>query len=359
MLWPFRTDNWRDEAKQAQIAFSNVAKAIGKFEHVKIGVLKELFANAQTYFTSNDNVTLEVFEYDDSWIRDSGPTYLLNDSNNIAGVHWKFNAWGGIYKPYELDGRVADRVLELTDTSTKFMANFILEGGSFHVDGEGTILTTEECLLNANRNPHLNKAEIEQLLLHYLGGEKVIWLKRGLVADEDTNGHIDNIACFSKPGEVLLSWTDDPSDPQYAISREAWDILSSTTDAKGRNINIVKLFTPPPMYYSEEDCSLLTTGQSGEEQGEEEEDMSRQPGERMAASYANFYIANGGVDANGVSRRGVVCPSFHPESDEHALSVLQTAFPGFEVVMVPGRDILLGGGNIHCITQQQPSAAKE
>lgn len=104
MLWPFRTDNWRNEAKQAQIAFSNVAKAIGKFEHVKIGVLKELFASAQSHFTVNDNVTLELFEYDDSWIRDSGPTYLLNDSNNVAGVHWQFNAWGEIYKPYDQDG---------------------------------------------------------------------------------------------------------------------------------------------------------------------------------------------------------------------------------------------------------------
>ncbi len=349
MLWPFRTDNWRDNAKQARASFANVAKAIGKFEPVVIGVIANQIETAQTFFSPGDNVKLEIFDYNDSWMRDVGPTFLVNNSSTtVCGVDWQFNAWGGVYEPFDKDQTVAKRVLQLTNTETIFTADFVLEGGSIHVDGEGTILTTEECLLNPNRNPSLSKEEIEERLLHYLGGEKVIWLKRGLVADEDTNGHIDNIACFSRPGEVLLSWSDDEHDPQYEVCREAFDILSATTDAKGRSINILKLHIPPAMYYTEEDCTLLTAPTASGSAGSGEVDMSRSAGERMAASYVNFYIANGGI----------VMPSFHPESDEHALAVIQGAFPGYEVVLVPGRDILLGGGNIHCITQQQPLPLK-
>ena len=162
---------------------------------------------------------------------------------------------------------------------------FVLEGGSIHVDGEGTVLTTEECLLNTNRNPHLTKDKIEKYLLDYLSVEKVIWLKNGLTGDVDTNVHIDNICCFTSPGNVLLSWCDDPNDEQYHISRAAYDVLSTTKDAKGRNLIVHKMPIPPPMYYSEQDCSSLARIYGIF--------PLRVAGERLAASYVNFYLPNG------------------------------------------------------------------
>jgi len=221
----------------------------------------------------------------------------------------------------------------------RFPHSMILEGGSIHVDGEGTCLTTEECLLNKNRNPHLTKAEIEDELKAYLGVKKVIWLPHGLFGDDDTNGHIDNMCCFVKPGVVLLSWTDDVSDPQYERSLEAVSVLSNATDAKGRKLEIIKLHVPGPLYMTDEEASGLI--QDGEAK-------PRPPGTRLAASYLNFYIANGGI----------ITPQFGDQKwDDEAVRVLSLAFPDYEVVRVDGaREIALGGGNIHCITQQQPAA---
>jgi agmatine deiminase len=197
--------------------------------------------------------------------------------------------------------------------------------GSFHVDGEGTVLVTEECLLNPNRNPHMGKNEIETMLLEYLGAEKVIWLPLGLYGDEDTNGHVDNFCCFSKPGHVLLAWTDNEADPQYEISANALKLLESATDARGRRL--------------QEDCVGLTAVST-----DKAEEILRSVGTRLAASYINFYIANGGI----------VMPGFgDPVYDGLALSAVQDAFPDRRVIQVLTRDIVLGGGNIHCITQQQ------
>ena len=210
--------------------------------------------------------------------------------------------------------------------------------GSFHVDGEGTVLVTEECLLNPNRNPLLTKLEIEQHLLNYLGAEKVIWLPLGLFGDEDTNGHIDNFCCFFKPAHVLLAWCDDESDPQYEISRNALHILEGSTDAHGRSLTVVKLPIPAPMTYDPSDCEGLHGLGDGSER------LLRTPGSRLAASYVNFYIANGGV----------VVPGFGDvKADAAAVRILEDAFPDRKVVQVFARDIVLGGGNIHCITQQQ------
>jgi agmatine deiminase len=169
------------------------------------------------------------------------------------------------------------------------MADFVLEGGSIHVDGEGTILTTEECLLHPNRNPHLSKQQIEMLLCGYLGGEVVIWLGAGLYADEDTNGHIDNICCFVSPGHVLLAWTDDENDPQYKISREAYDILANAIDACGRRLTITKLPSPPPMYYTADEISSYVYSYVAGV------NIKRTEGQRLAASYINFYICNGNI----------------------------------------------------------------
>jgi agmatine deiminase len=205
------------------------------------------------------------------------------------------------------------------------------------------VIVTEECLLNPNRNPHMSKVEIEYMLLQYLGVEKVIWLPLGLYGDEDTNGHVDNFCCFAKPAHVLLAWTDDINDPQYAISTEAYQLLSIATDAKGRSLQITKVYIPTPMYYTAEDCTGLTA--VSDVQSAATNSLLRSVGTRLAASYINFYITN---------NDGVVIPGFGDDVyDALACQVIQEAFPNRKVKQVMTRDIVLGGGNIHCITQQQ------
>eukprot|EP00878_Enallax_costatus_P012150 GHUV01012687.1.p1 GENE.GHUV01012687.1~~GHUV01012687.1.p1 ORF type:complete len:257 (+),score=61.56 GHUV01012687.1:920-1690(+) len=249
-------------------------------------------------------------------------------------MDWQFNGWGGLYGTYDFDKIVARKACE-AEGLPYISTDFVLEGGSIHVDGEGTLLTTEECLLNRNRNPTLSKQDIEARLKRFLGVSTIIWLPKGLYMDTDTNGHIDNFACFARPGVVLLAWTDDTSDPQYQISQEALQVLEQAVDAKGRKLQVIKLPCPPPMERTQEEWETLDP--NGREH--------REKGGRLAASYVNFFIANGAV----------IMPAFGiPEADSRAQKVLQETFPDREVVAIQTREIVLGGGNIHCITQQQP-----
>jgi len=213
----------------------------------------------------------------------------------------------------------------------------VLEGGSIHVDGEGTLITTEECLLNPNRNPDLTRAQIESHLRDYLDVERIIWLPRGVYLDE-TDGHVDNLCCFARPGVVLLSWTDDPDDPVYAICREAQEILSQARDARSRPLEVHPIHQPGPLVLTAEESAGVSYSN---------EVKPRQAGDRLAGSYVNFYIANGGV----------VMPLFNDLHDAAALETVQQCFPEREIVGIPAREVLLGGGNIHCITQQQPSVS--
>jgi len=347
MGWPERHDNWREKAAPAQHAFVEVAQAISHFEPVTVCATSDQWENARSQLPS----TVRVLEMsmNDAWFRDAGPTFVVLDKvetateriREVAGIVWTFNSWGGLeggcYDDWSKDVLVGRKILD-AERVPQFPQKMVLEGGSIHVDGEGTCLTTEECLLHPNRNPHMTKDDIEKQLKRYLGVEKVIWLPRGLFGDNDTNGHVDNFCCFIKPGEVLLHWVDDKSDPQYERSLEAFDILSKTTDAKGRTLNILKIHAPGPLYYTREEVAGL----------EHENAVTRVEGERLAASYVNFYIANGGI----------IAPAFGDAArDKAAEEVLCTAFPTHEVVMIKSaREILLGGGNIHCITQQQPAA---
>jgi agmatine deiminase len=212
----------------------------------------------------------------------------------------------------------------------------VLEGGSIHVDGEGTVLTTEQCLLNPNRNPELDRAAIEAALHAYLGTEKVVWLGDGVFADE-TDGHIDNLACFARPGVVMLTWIEDPDDPQSAISRDALERLEAATDARGRSLEVIKLPAPGPLTATDEEAAGVELVEGTQ---------PRKGGDRLAASYVNFYLAN--------SR--VVYPLLDPTRDDEAAAIIAATFPDREAVGVPAREILLGGGNIHCITQQVPAA---
>ena len=338
MLWPERPDNWRNGAKPAQHTFANVAKAISQFEHVTVSVSDEQYINARHMLP--DDVEVIEISSNDSWIRDSGPTFVVNDDGQLRGVDWTFNAWGGLvdglYFPWDKDDRVAQKVIELERTDRYRLDDFVLEGGAIHVDGEGTLITTEECLLSKGRNPQLSKGQIEDVLKKYLNVEKVIWLKRGIYLDE-TNGHVDNIANFVKPGVVVLAWTDDKDDPQYEISKENDDILRHSTDARGRKIQVEKLYVPKPVTITKEESEGVDAVDGT---------LPRQEGDRLAASYVNYYTANGGI----------VFPTFGDPNDARAEKTLQRLYPDRKIVGVFAREIILGGGNIHCITQQVPAS---
>jgi agmatine deiminase len=335
MLWPERPDNWRLGAKPAQRAFAAVASAIAQFEPVTMGVPRQQFANAQRM--SPDSVRVVELSHDDAWMRDCGPTFVVNGRGQVRGIDWEFNAWGGLdgglYFPWDQDNLVARKVLEI-ERVERYKADLVMEGGSFHVDGQGTALVTEECLLNPNRNPHLTRGQIEERLKEYLNVATVIWLGRGVTNDE-TSGHVDNLCCFIRPGVVALTWTDDRSDPQYAISLDAYERLSRAADAQGRKLEIHKLHQPGPVAITPEEAEGVDAVEGT---------LPRRAGDRLAGSYVNFYIANGGV----------VMPTFDDPHDRAATETLQTLFPDRKVVGVPAREILLGGGSIHCITQQQP-----
>ncbi len=335
MLWPERTDNWRAGAKPAQTVFAAVAEAIAASEPVTIGVSAGQFQNARARLSSKVRV-LEVTS-NDAWIRDCGPTFVTDARGRRRGVDWTFNAWGGLagglYFPWDRDDEVAQKVLEI-EGADRYRTPFVLEGGAIHVDGQGTCLTTEECLLNPNRNPGLGRADIEEVLRRYLGVSTVIWLGAGVHLDE-TGGHIDELACFTSPGQVALTWTDDRRDPQYEISSDAYRRLRKARDARGRSLTIHKIHQPGPLFMTAEEASGVDARAGS---------RARRAGDRLPASYINFYVAN----------RHVVMPLYDKRRDRAAMRQLARLFPTRRVVGVATREVLLGGGNIHCITQQVP-----
>jgi agmatine deiminase len=337
MLWPERADTWRNGAKDAQAAFARIAGAIAAAgrEAVTVGVSAAQFGNARARLAPAIRVV--ELSSNDAWVRDSGPTVLRNAGGRRRGIHWQFNAWGGLnggmYFPWDRDAKVAEKILE-SEAIDRYCAPLILEGGSIHVDGQGTCLTTEECLLNPNRNPHLSRAAIEVLLRRYLGVRTVIWLGQGVYGDE-TSGHIDNLACFTRPGHVALTWTEDRADPQHDISVDALRRLQLARDAHGRRLKVHRIHQPGPLRMSAAEAAGLDP-QPGTK--------PRRAGDRLAASYINFYIAN----------KAIVMPLLDKRRDGAAKRALARLFPTRQIVGVPAREVLLGGGNIHCITQQIP-----
>jgi agmatine deiminase len=340
MIWPERSDNWRLGAKPAQAAFTAVASIIARSEPVTMMVSARQFANARRLLPAAVRV-VEV-STNDAWARDVGASFLINDAGELRGVDWPFNAWGGLqrgmYFPWDLDDAVAAKMLQI-ERAPAYRAPKIIEGGAIHVDGEGTVLVTEPCLLGVDRNPGATRQEMERVLKDYLGASHVVWLGDGVPGDE-TGGHVDNLACFVKPGVVLLTWCDDPADPHYAVSRDAEARLREARDAKGRAIMVERIPMPTPMFYTAEEAAGIDQADNG---------MIRGAGERLAASYVNFYTANGAI----------IAPAFGVPTDAAARAVLARLFPDREIVMVPAREILLGGGNIHCITQQQPKGVAQ
>ncbi|MCD8022264.1 MAG: agmatine deiminase, partial [Lachnospiraceae bacterium] len=276
---------------------------------------------------------------DDAWARDVGPTCVVSGAGEVRGIDWQFNAWGGhvdgLYAHWENDNQAAGAICEALGLDCYDAQHFVLEGGSIHSDGEGTVLVTEACLLSAGRNPQMTKEQIALTLKQFLGAEKIIWLPRGIWQDE-TNEHVDNICAFVRPGEVVLAWTDDTEDPQWPLSNAALRALEQETDARGRKLIVHKLPIPAkPVCITKEELDGFVF--------EEGEDI-REAGERLAASYVNFYISNGAV----------IVPQFGDENDAQAVEILTQLFPEREIVPVYARPVIVGGGNIHCITQQIP-----
>jgi agmatine deiminase len=336
MLWPQRSDVWRLGAKPAQRAWVELATTIARFEPVTVGVNHDQFLNARGRLPPHIRV-LELSS-DDVWIRDSGPSFLVNEEGEVRAVDWHFNSWGQIgLAAWDRDDMVARKICEVEGVD-RCRAPLVMEGGSFHVDGEGTVLTTEECLLNPNRNPQLSKQQIEHYLFEYLNAETIIWLGRGLDPDV-TSGHVDDVAFFVRPGVVAVAWTDDPSDHRREILVENYERLRSVTDARERRLKIHKIPLPAEVVITEEEASGIDVVEGT---------LPLEAGFSQAAAYINLYLCNGAV----------IMPTFDDPCDETARRALQGLFPERTVAPVPSREIILAGGNIHCVTQQVPLGSR-
>ncbi|MEE3456509.1 MAG: agmatine deiminase [Lachnospiraceae bacterium] len=346
MVWPERPGSWGKDPSGAERAFTDIIEALLEVEKVWLVVSPKAAPAVRERFAGQERLTFIEAETDDSWARDIGPTFVFSKEGRLA-VNWSFNAWGGevdgLYASWEKDDRLARTFAAAIGNEVLDAAPFVLEGGSIHTDGEGTLMVTESCLLSAGRNPSLTKAEIEERLKTYLGVAKVLWLPRGIYMDE-TNEHVDNVVAFIRPGEVVLAWTDNREDPQYELSAQNLAYLEGETDAKGRKIKVRKLPIPDvPVCCSARDIDNYVF-----EPGED----TREAGERLAASYVNFYFANGIA----------LVPQFggeNAESDARAVKILAELCPERRIVPISARDILLGGGNIHCITQQVPGFSEK
>lgn len=338
VLLPFRKDTWRNNAKPALKNFKEVIFAIAEFEPVFVGIHPSIYKNVIGDFEGKKNIYPIKIKYNDSWARDNCPIFLTNQ-DKLRAVDFRFNAWGGdvdgLYSNYKDDDLLSGKLLKHFGIERYYLDDFVLEGGSIHVDGEKTCLVTKACLLSKGRNPNLSQLEIEETLKTYLGVNKVIWLDNGIYEDE-TNEHIDNMACFIKPGVVALAWCDDKDDPQYKYSMSAYKTLKNSTDAMGRKFEIVKIKLPKPLYMDDKEAKGIKVGNY--------DAKSRPAGSRLAASYINFYQGE----------KFVIMPGFGVKEDKLAKEKIQSLYPNKKVIQINTREILLGGGNIHCITMQIP-----
>ena len=338
ILLPYRKDTWRNDAKPAIECFKKVITSIAKYEPVYVGIHPTIYNNVISGFENIKNVHPIKIKYNDAWARDNSPIFVTHN-NQMRMVDFRFNAWGGdfdgLYSNYKDDDLLSKRLSKRFGIDRYYLDDFILEGGSIHVDGEGTCLVTKACLLSKGRNPNLNQLEIEETLKVYLNVQKVIWLENGIFEDE-TNEHVDNMACFIEPGVVALAWTQDKDDPQYKYSQNAYRLLSSSVDAKGRKFKVIKVKLPKPLYMTKNEAKGIKCGRY--------DAKARPEGSRLAASYINFYQGE----------KFVILPAFGVPEDKLAKAQLQKLYPNKDIIQINSREILLGGGNIHCITMQIP-----
>ncbi|AZC48470.1 agmatine deiminase family protein [Pseudomonas chlororaphis] len=313
-LWE---NSWGVTLADVQVDFARVANAIARFEPVKMVV--DPCAVARARELCGANIELVELAINDSWCRDSGPSFVCHPRLGTAGVNWRFNAWGG-KSACDLDQSLARRILDSLGLQC-FDTSLTNEGGAIHVDGQGTLITTESVLLNGNRNPGMSKAEMEEIFARLLGVKKTIWLPGDpdYVTGDMTDGHVDGVCAFARPGALLVDATRDSSSVYAEVVRENRRALELATDAQGRRFEMLELF--------------------------EASDAVDQEAEVFCASYTNFYIANGAI----------IMPAYGIAADDEAAATLRLAFPGREVVPVRINQLAHGGGGVHCITQQQPA----
>jgi agmatine deiminase len=318
MAWPKRAELWRQYLEAAREDYLRVARSIAQFEPVTMIADPEHVADARQ--RCGPSVRVVAMPVDDSWLRDSGPTFLVDADGGRAAAAFTFNAWGGKYQPHDQDATVGERIAAFAGVPVH-RSNLVVEGGGFLSDGEGTLITAETCVLNPNRNPGWSKAQAEAELRAMLGIKKVIWLP-GDITDTETDGHVDGFVAFIKPGAVLCEVVADSQDPRYPIMAENQRVLEAETDARGRRFELLPIVEAPR--------SAVPLGEEG-----------------YCRSYVNFYIANGAI----------IAPAYGIAEDAAALDTLRRAYPDRSVVPVALKDLFRGGGGIHCITQQEPASA--
>lgn len=321
LAWPHDESLWYGNYEAVLACFANLVRELARSERVRLLVpdasVRDLAARRLADVDAH-RTNIEWFEIptNDFWMRDNGPIFLCDDAGQKAIVDWGFNGWGGKYGPCDLDDAVPVRIAEHFGLRC-FQPDLILEGGSVDVDGEGTLLTTRQCLLNPNRNPSRGETEIEAYVRDYFGVERILWLDDGLCSDH-TDGHIDNLARFVGPAHVAVVATEERSHPDYESTQRNLASLRTSRDALGRRLQLTLLPLPMP---------------------------TTMVGEEVSPSYANFIIAN----------RVVLVPTYGLETDSTALDIVSRLFPNRRIVGLPSRDILSGGGSLHCISQQQPA----
>ena len=316
MAWPCRTEIWGEHLAAVRQDYARLARTIAQFEPLLMVAPPALAGEARQIC----GCSVQVVEcpIDDSWARDAGPTFLINREGGLMATAFTFNAWGNKYHPHDQDAQLARRIAAHLQAPVADSA-LVLEGGGIFSDGEGTLVTTETCLLNDNRNPGMSRREVEAELRRMLGVRKVIWLP-GDPTELETNGHIDGLMAFTAPGKALIETIADPADPRHGILRENRRALELATDAQGRHFELLPI---------------------------EEADRSCAIGERYCRSYVNFYVVNGAV----------IAPAYGIDADARVESLLRRAFPQRRIIMLPIGAIAIGGGGFHCITQQQPRVA--
>ncbi len=318
LAWPRKPETWPGKFEPIPGVWQTLVRTLAEFEpvHILAGG-EDVMAQARSLVGDVPNVTLHDIPTDDIWARDHGPTFLAGPpSHEPALVDWEYNAWGGKYPPFDLDNAVPGHVAQLTGRR-RFKPGIVMEGGAVDGNGAGTVLTTETCLLNPNRNPQLSKADVERYLADYLCAKKILWIGGGIVGD-DTDGHIDEMARFVGPTTVVAPVEDDPRDENHNPLRDNFRRLQLMSDALGRPLEVIPLPMPRPLFFETN---------------------------RLPACYLNFYIANGVV----------IVPVFNDPADAIVLETLARLFPGREIRGLDAVDLVWGLGAFHCITQQQPA----
>lgn len=328
LAWPHDEISFPGRLEKVKKDITEVVFHIHNSEQVELLVLNEAMRNdAQKQLLERGvdlkKVTFRQAEYIDGWMRDCGPIFVKDQAGQNAMIKWIFNVWGGKFPDLLPDDKLPYKIKEWLNLPMP-EPKLVLEGGAIDVNGEGLCLTTEQCLLNKNRNIGKTKKDIEQFLAEYLGIKKTIWLFEGLINDH-TDGHIDELARFVAPNKIVCAYEDDEKDENYAILKNNYETLLGATDLNGRPLEIIKL-PMPHMHYE------------GEVAGQNKTDT------KAPVSYTNFYIGN----------TVVLAAIFNDPNDQKALSILQNCFPDKKVVGIDSSDLIYGGGAIHCLTQQQP-----